>query len=67
MEGYFSTCQSPQRAVVPVEEEEEEEEECIKIKQHFKITIKQLITDTGEKPFSSTIQGNVIFVSWSVW
>jgi hypothetical protein len=27
MEGYFSTGQSPQRAVVPVEEEEEEEEE----------------------------------------
>jgi hypothetical protein len=26
MEGYFSTGQSPQRAVVPVEEEEEEEE-----------------------------------------
>jgi hypothetical protein len=27
MEGYCSTGQSPQRAVVPVEEEEEEEEE----------------------------------------
>jgi hypothetical protein len=27
MEGSFSTGQSPQRAVVPVEEEEEEEEE----------------------------------------
>jgi hypothetical protein len=27
MEGYFSTGQSPQWAVVPVEEEEEEEEE----------------------------------------
>jgi hypothetical protein len=27
MEGYFSTGQSPQRAVVPVEEEEEEKEE----------------------------------------
>jgi hypothetical protein len=27
MEGYFSTGQSPQRAVVPMEEEEEEEEE----------------------------------------
>jgi hypothetical protein len=27
MEGYCSTSQSPQRAVVPVEEEEEEEEE----------------------------------------
>jgi hypothetical protein len=27
MEGYGSTGQSPQRAVVPVEEEEEEEEE----------------------------------------
>jgi hypothetical protein len=27
MEGYCSTDQSPQRAVVPVEEEEEEEEE----------------------------------------
>jgi hypothetical protein len=26
MEGYCSTGQSPQRAVVPVEEEEEEEE-----------------------------------------
>jgi hypothetical protein len=26
MEGYFSTGQSPQRAIVPVEEEEEEEE-----------------------------------------
>jgi hypothetical protein len=30
MEGYCSTGQSPQRAVVPVEEEEEEEEEeCV--------------------------------------
>jgi hypothetical protein len=29
MEGYCSTGQSPQRAVVPVEEEEEEEEEEI--------------------------------------
>jgi hypothetical protein len=28
MEGYCSTGQSPQRAVVPVEEEEEEEEEA---------------------------------------
>jgi hypothetical protein len=27
MEGYCSTGQSPQRAVVPMEEEEEEEEE----------------------------------------
>jgi hypothetical protein len=27
MEGHFSTCQSPQRAVAPTEEEEEEEEE----------------------------------------
>jgi hypothetical protein len=27
MEGYFSTGQSPQRAVVPMKEEEEEEEE----------------------------------------
>jgi hypothetical protein len=27
MEGYCSTGQGPQRAVVPVEEEEEEEEE----------------------------------------
>jgi hypothetical protein len=27
MEGYCSTGQSPQQAVVPVEEEEEEEEE----------------------------------------
>jgi ribosomal protein L12E/L44/L45/RPP1/RPP2 len=27
MEGYFSTAQSPQRAVVPMEEEEREEEE----------------------------------------
>jgi hypothetical protein len=27
MEGYCSTGESPQRAVVPVEEEEEEEEE----------------------------------------
>jgi hypothetical protein len=27
MEGYCSTGQSPQRAVVPVEEEEEEEED----------------------------------------
>jgi hypothetical protein len=27
MEEYFSTGQSPQRAVVPMEEEEEEEEE----------------------------------------
>jgi hypothetical protein len=27
MEGSFSTGQTPQRAVVPVEEEEEEEEE----------------------------------------
>jgi hypothetical protein len=27
MEGYFSTGQSPQRAVVPMEEEVEEEEE----------------------------------------
>jgi hypothetical protein len=27
MEGSFSTGQSPQRAIVPVEEEEEEEEE----------------------------------------
>jgi len=27
MEGYCSTDQSPQRAVVPMEEEEEEEEE----------------------------------------
>jgi len=26
MEGYCSTCQSPQRAVVPMEEEEDEEE-----------------------------------------
>jgi len=26
IEGYCSTCQSPQRAVVPMEEEEEEEE-----------------------------------------
>jgi hypothetical protein len=29
MEGYCSTGQSPQQAVVPVEEEEEEEEENI--------------------------------------
>jgi hypothetical protein len=29
MEGYCSTGQSPQRAVVPMEEEEEEEEEDI--------------------------------------
>jgi hypothetical protein len=28
MEGYCSTCQSPQRAVVPMVEEEEEEEEA---------------------------------------
>jgi hypothetical protein len=28
MEGYCSTGQSPQWAVVPMEEEEEEEEEC---------------------------------------
>jgi len=27
MEGHFSTAQSPQWAVVPMEEEEEEEEE----------------------------------------
>jgi hypothetical protein len=27
MEGYCSTGQSPQRAIVPMEEEEEEEEE----------------------------------------
>ena len=27
MEGYCSTCQSPQWTVVPMEEEEEEEEE----------------------------------------
>jgi hypothetical protein len=29
MEGYCSTGQSTQRAVVPMEEEEEEEEECL--------------------------------------
>jgi len=29
MEGYFSTDQSPQRAVVPMEEEEEEEEDIL--------------------------------------
>jgi hypothetical protein len=34
MEGYCSTGQNPQWAVVPVEEEEEEEEEeCKKIKE----------------------------------
>jgi hypothetical protein len=32
MEGYCSTGQSPQRAVVPVEEEEEEESYCCKNK-----------------------------------
>jgi len=31
MEGHFSTGQSPQWAVVPMEEEEEEEEEEITI------------------------------------
>jgi hypothetical protein len=31
MEGYCSTGQSPQRALVPVEEEEEEEEEEVVI------------------------------------
>jgi hypothetical protein len=31
MEGYCSTGQSPQRAVVPVEEEEEEEEEYFRV------------------------------------
>jgi hypothetical protein len=29
MEGYCSTGQNPQRAVVPMEEEEEEEEELL--------------------------------------
>jgi hypothetical protein len=29
MKGYCSTSQSPQRAVVPMEEEEEEEEEYV--------------------------------------
>jgi hypothetical protein len=32
MEGYCSTGQSPQWAVVPVEEEEEEEEEVGKVR-----------------------------------
>jgi hypothetical protein len=29
MEGYFSTGQSPQRAVMPVERERERERECV--------------------------------------
>jgi hypothetical protein len=32
MEGYCSTGQSPQQAVVPLEEEEEEEEEVLNTK-----------------------------------
>jgi hypothetical protein len=31
MERYFSTGQSPQRAVAPMEEEEEEEEVCFTV------------------------------------
>jgi hypothetical protein len=37
MEGYCSTGQSPQRAVVPMEEEEEEEEDIIKIEREITI------------------------------
>jgi len=31
MEGHCSTDQSPERAVVPIEEEEEEEMNCINV------------------------------------
>jgi hypothetical protein len=45
MEGYCSTGQSPQRAVVPVEEEEEEEEEeephtRVRIPLHYRLSRK---------------------------
>jgi hypothetical protein len=36
MDGYCSTGQSPQQAVVPVEEEEEEEK-CLNVTRSFRI------------------------------
>jgi hypothetical protein len=41
MEGYCSTGESPQRAVVPIEEEEEEEEEGEEEVNTDKFTIQQ--------------------------
>jgi len=46
MEGHFSTGQSPQWAVVPMEEEEEEEEE-----EEFKVSLHPTIS-----PFSFNIK-----------
>jgi hypothetical protein len=46
MEGSCSTGQSPQRAVVPVEEEEEEEEEVyIMVSKFSIINEKKIIND----------------------
>jgi hypothetical protein len=44
MEGYFSTGQSPQQAVVPVEEEEEEEVYQVNKTQVMSTTIRALHT-----------------------
>jgi hypothetical protein len=44
MEGYCSTGQSPQWAVVPVEEEEEEEEEEEKEEEEWSVNLEAVFT-----------------------
>jgi hypothetical protein len=56
MEGYCSTGQSPQRAVVPMEEEEEKEITCI-FKQEFQ----------KYDPIKQSNQKRNVFLSASSW
>ena len=49
LEGHFSTDQSPQWAVVPMEEEEEEEEEAIFTYAHFQLGLPYIFQTSTQK------------------
>jgi hypothetical protein len=49
MEGYCSTCQNSQRAVVPMEEEEEEEEQVNKQTGLHNLRIQRFVKNSEPK------------------
>ena len=49
MEGYCLTGESPQWAVVPMEEEEEEEEEAIFTYAHFQLGLPYIFQTSTQK------------------